>query len=92
MTLLFSGCAETDKPSNSDKKIPEQTDTADIETTDDAVNTDPSELQDNPNYKLKTIDMSKNDKERLAEKVFTVMESCRSIYEEIETEDVYNVV
>lgn len=91
MTFLFSGCAESDKPSNSDSKIPEQADTADI-MSENAGQAEPSEPQDNPDYKVKTIDMSRNDKERMAEQLFTVMESCRPVYEEAETEDVYNVI
>lgn len=79
MAAMFSGCA-------ADQKNGRNQDTADMET--DTV----EETEDNPDYKVKTINMSKKEKERTTEKLFSVMESLRPVYEEAEIEDVHNIV
>lgn len=61
-----------------------QEDLADIETD--------ASKEDNPDYKVKTLDMGSEEKKYITEKLFSAMEICRSIYEGARIEDVHNIV
>lgn len=83
MTFLFlSGCKENEK------ERPEPALTS-IEVLEEEQQ---EEQEDNPDYEVKTIEMSKEEQAGITEKLSSVMKKCSDIYSQIDIDEALNTV
>lgn len=79
--LLHSGCAADEK----ERQEPALTS---IEMMEE----EQEEQADNPDYEVKNVEMSKEEQDRITEKLSSVMKKCSDVYSQIDIEEALNTV